>query len=91
MQLQLEAINEIARIATSDLELRPMMQRITDALARKFEWEFVALVSVDPDRTNFVCEAMTSALPTEIRRLQPPARQWCRRHGRRDREGDSSR
>jgi len=67
VQLQLEAINEIARIATSHLELRPMMQRITDALARKFEWEFVALVSVDPDRTNFVCEAMTSALPTEIR------------------------
>ena len=67
MQLQLEAINEIARIATSDLELRPMMQRITDALAHKFEWEFVALVLVEADRAAFTCEAVTSALPTEIR------------------------
>jgi diguanylate cyclase (GGDEF)-like protein len=64
--LQLEAINEIARIATLDLELRPMMQRVTDALARKFGWEFVALVMVDPARTAFVCEAVTSSMPTEI-------------------------
>jgi diguanylate cyclase (GGDEF)-like protein len=66
VQLQLEAINEVARIATSDLELRPMMQRITDALARKFEWEFVALVMVNADRTAFVCEAVASTQPTEI-------------------------
>src|SRR5437764_11555043 len=63
---RLETINEIARIATLDLELRPMMQRITDALSQKFGWEFVALVMVDPDRTAFVCEAVTSSLPTEI-------------------------
>src|SRR5213594_4416145 len=61
-----ETINEIARIATLDLELRPMMQRITDALAQKFGWEFVALVMVDADRTAFVCEAVTSSIPTEI-------------------------
>src|SRR5437016_3134866 len=63
---RLETINEIARIATLDLELRPMMQRITDALAQKFGWEFVALVTVDADRTAFVCEAVTSSIPTEI-------------------------
>src|SRR5437762_11464174 len=63
---QLETINDIARIATLDLELRPMMQRITDALASKFEWEFVALVMVDNHRGTFVCEAVTSAQPTEI-------------------------
>src|SRR5438067_124787 len=63
---RLETINEIARIATLDLELRPMMQRITDALAQKFGWEFVALVMVDADRTAFVCEAVTSSIPTEI-------------------------
>jgi len=63
---QLEAINEIARIATLDLELRPMMQRITDALAKKFEWEFVALVLVDAGRTAFTCEAVTSATQTDI-------------------------
>src|SRR5437762_4330224 len=62
----LETINQIARIATLDLELRPMMQRITDALAQKFGWEFVALVMVDADRTAFVCEAVTTSLPTEI-------------------------
>jgi diguanylate cyclase (GGDEF)-like protein len=66
VQLQLEAINEVARIATSDLELGPMMQRITDALARKFEWEFVALVMLNADRTAFVCEAVTSAQQTDI-------------------------
>jgi diguanylate cyclase (GGDEF)-like protein len=43
-----------------------MLQRITDALAQKFDWEFVALVAVDDARTAFVCEAVTSALPTEI-------------------------
>ena len=43
-----------------------MLQRITDALAQKFDWEFVALVAVNDTRTAFVCEAVTSARPTEI-------------------------
>ncbi len=43
-----------------------MLQRITDALAQKFDWQFVALVAVNEPRTAFVCEAVTSALPTEI-------------------------
>jgi diguanylate cyclase (GGDEF)-like protein len=63
---QLEAINEVARIATLDLELRPLMQRITDALAQKFAWEFVALVTVEPRKGAFVCEAVTSTVPTEV-------------------------
>src|SRR5436305_6711894 len=61
---QLEAINEVARIATLDLELGPMTQRITDALASRFEWEFVALIMVGEG--FFVCQAVTSATPTEI-------------------------
>src|SRR5438270_5155481 len=61
---QLEAINEVARIATLDLELRPMTQRVTDALASRFEWEFVALIMVEEGM--FVCEAVTSATPTAI-------------------------
>ncbi|HKO55370.1 MAG TPA: diguanylate cyclase [Thermoanaerobaculia bacterium] len=65
-QGQLEILNQIARIATLDLELRPMMQRITDALANKFGWEFVALVMVDMARKVFVCEAVTTSRPTEI-------------------------
>ncbi|HEX7152586.1 MAG TPA: diguanylate cyclase [Thermoanaerobaculia bacterium] len=63
---QLEVLNEIGRIATSDLELRPMMQRITDALSNKFDWQFVALVLIDQDRNAFVCEAVTSAVGTHI-------------------------
>src|SRR6188768_925463 len=63
---QLEILNEVARIATLDLDLRPMLQRITDALASKFRWEFVALVTIDAERVAFVCEAVTSTVPTEI-------------------------
>ncbi|HEX3111494.1 MAG TPA: diguanylate cyclase [Thermoanaerobaculia bacterium] len=43
-----------------------MLQRITDALSEKFDWEFVALIAVNEPRTAFVCEAVTSALPTDI-------------------------
>lgn len=64
---ELEILNEVARIATLDLELRPMMQRITDALAERFDWEFVALAMLDPDREHFHCEAVTSRIATEIR------------------------
>jgi diguanylate cyclase (GGDEF)-like protein len=66
VQRQLEILNEVARIATLDLELRPMLQRITDALASKFDWEFVALVTIDRERGAFVCEAVTSSAATKI-------------------------
>lgn len=61
------ALAEIARIATQDLELRPMLQRITDTLSRRFGWELVALVGLDHERSVFVCEAVTSCLPTVVR------------------------
>ena len=64
--MQLEVLNEVARIATLDLELRPMLQRITDALANKFGWEFIALVTVDPALQSFQCEALTSAVETSV-------------------------
>lgn len=63
---ELEMLNDVARIATLDLELRPMMQRITDALAANFGWEFVALVMVDRDQRHFRCEAVTSSIPTDV-------------------------
>jgi len=63
---QLEVLNEVARIATLDLELRPMLQRITDTLAQKFDWPFVALITIDRDRNAFVCEAMTSTVETSV-------------------------
>src|ERR1051325_1208722 len=62
----LALLNEIARIATLDLDLRPMLQRITETLARSFDWQFVALVTVEHDRGVFVCEAVTSTVPTDV-------------------------
>jgi diguanylate cyclase (GGDEF)-like protein len=64
--VHLEILNEIARMATLDLELRPTLQRITDTLAARFDWEFVACVTVDVERQVFVCEAVTSSLPTIV-------------------------
>ena len=63
---QLEVLNEIARIATLDLDLGPMLQRITDALGRKFDWQLVSLITIDHERNRFLCEAITSTVPTEV-------------------------
>ena len=60
LRVDLVVLNEIARIATQDLELQPMLQRITDTLAYTFDWQFVALISIGDDRKSFVCEAVTS-------------------------------
>ena len=62
----LEVLNEVARIATLDLELRPMLQRITDTLAAKFDWQFVALVSLDLERGVFQCEALSTSVETSV-------------------------
>ena len=43
-----------------------MLQRICDTLARAFGWEFVAFISIVPDRGCFVCEAVTATCPTPI-------------------------
>src|ERR1051326_2848785 len=64
LRVDLVVLNEIARIATQDLELRPMLQRITDTLAHTFDWQFVALISISDDRESFVCEAVTASGPT---------------------------
>ncbi|HEV7768518.1 MAG TPA: sensor domain-containing diguanylate cyclase [Thermoanaerobaculia bacterium] len=66
MQRELEILNEVARIATLDLEARPMLQRITDALASKFGWEFVALITIDHEHDAFVCEALTTIAETAV-------------------------
>ncbi|HEX4954898.1 MAG TPA: diguanylate cyclase [Thermoanaerobaculia bacterium] len=64
---QLALLNEIARIASEDIELQPMLQRITDALAVRFGWELVALIRIDGERSEFVCEALTTTLETQVR------------------------
>lgn len=64
---QLEVLNEIARIATLDLELRPMLQRITDTLMQKFGWPFVACISIDDEQKAFTCEALSTLLPSAVK------------------------
>jgi diguanylate cyclase (GGDEF)-like protein len=59
-------LNEVARIATEDLELQPMLQRITEILGARFGWDLVALVRVDAERGRFVCEALSTTLPTGV-------------------------
>lgn len=61
----LAVLNELARLATEDLDLRAMLQRITDALAARFGIELVALVRIDRAAGRFVCEALTSRIPTQ--------------------------
>jgi len=60
-------LNEIARLAADDLELRPMLQRIAEALQARFACDLVALVRVDRDPPRFVCEAAVARLPTPVR------------------------
>jgi diguanylate cyclase (GGDEF)-like protein len=63
----LAVVNEVGRIANQDLDLRSMLQRITDTLARCFDWEHVACVRVDRTHERFVCEALTSSAPCDVR------------------------
>ncbi|HVT17556.1 MAG TPA: sensor domain-containing diguanylate cyclase [Thermoanaerobaculia bacterium] len=63
---QLAMLNEVARLATEDLELQPMLQRISEALARSFDCEHVAIARVDAERHRFVYEALTASAPTEV-------------------------
>jgi diguanylate cyclase (GGDEF)-like protein len=61
----LALLNDLARIATEDLELRAMLQRITDALSSRLDIELVALVRIDGAAGRFQCEALTASIPTE--------------------------
>jgi diguanylate cyclase (GGDEF)-like protein len=63
---QLAVLNRIARIATDDIELRPMLQRIVDALHQAYDWEFVACATVDRTQNRFVCEALYSECASDV-------------------------
>ena len=43
-----------------------MFQRVADALRRAFGWEYVACASVDWERGRFVCEALSTDMPSDI-------------------------
>lgn len=62
----LEILNEIARISTEGLELGPILQRVTDLLLESLEWDHVGFARVDRERGQFVCEAVSSRIPSEI-------------------------
>lgn len=64
---QLKVLNQIARQATLDLELRPMLQRICDTLQRHFAWDLIALISIDHQKRRFTCEALVAKYATEAR------------------------
>jgi diguanylate cyclase (GGDEF)-like protein len=63
---QLETLGRIARIVGQDLALDPLLQRIVDALAAEFDWEFVACAVIDPGRGEFVCRALHSRLRSDV-------------------------
>lgn len=63
---QLGMLNRVARIALQDMALRPMLQRIVDSLSDEFDWEFVACATIDRTRDEFLCEAVSSKLPSEV-------------------------
>lgn len=63
---QLALLSEVARIATADLELRPMLQRVTDLLQQRLKWEFVSLATLDFERGEIVCEALSTTMTTPL-------------------------
>ncbi len=62
----LEILNEIARAATEGLELGPMLQGVTDLLQQNLDWDHVGFARVDGERGVFVCEAVSSRVPSEV-------------------------
>ena len=63
---QLALLSEVARIATADLELRPMLQRVTDLLHQRLGWEFVSLATLDFERGEISCEALSTTMRTAL-------------------------
>ena len=62
----LRLLNRIARIASEDLELQPMLQRVTDVLTAGFGWQLAALVRVDREHGRLVCAALSSCSSPQI-------------------------
>jgi len=63
---RLALLNEIGKLAIADIELSPMLERITDAIRSAFDWQFVACILIDRENERFRCLAVSSDLPSEI-------------------------
>lgn len=61
-----ELLASLARVASEDLLLRPMLQRITDALHRQLVIERVAIVTLDTEQSRYQYEALSTSLPTTV-------------------------
>jgi len=53
-------------VATAGLELRPLLQRITDSLVERFDWDHAGFATIDAEAGEFVVEAVTSRVPSAI-------------------------
>lgn len=62
----LSLLNEIARVATEGLELRPLLQGICDRLVTSFDWDHAGFALVDHERNRIVAEAIASRIDVDI-------------------------
>jgi diguanylate cyclase (GGDEF)-like protein len=62
----LALVNDIARIALRYMELRPMLQRIVQALKQHLHCELVDCSGLDLHTHSFVCEAVECDVPSAI-------------------------
>ncbi|GMU64839.1 MAG: hypothetical protein AMXMBFR36_11130 [Acidobacteriota bacterium] len=62
----LELLNEVARVVTEGLELRPMLQRITDLLVSELDWDHAGFARIDRERGVFVAEAISARIPIDV-------------------------
>jgi len=63
----LELLNEIARVSSEGLELKPLLDRITETLVHSFDWDHVGFVRVDHERGVFVSESVCSRIETQVK------------------------
>src|SRR5258708_39737019 len=59
----LALVSDIARIALRYMELRPMLQRIVQALKRHLHCDLVDCATLDMHTRAFVCEALACDVP----------------------------
>lgn len=62
----LRAIEGLGAIRHSADRPEELLQAVSEALARMFDWPFVALVTVDRERARFRCAALAARIPSSI-------------------------
>jgi diguanylate cyclase (GGDEF)-like protein len=62
----LALLNEIARVTSEGLELRPLLERISSTLVHSFDWDHAGFALLDPASGEWIAEAIASRIPTGI-------------------------